>query len=313
MSIKINDPVFGTHIIKEPVLCELIKTKSMKRLENISNNGAPEKYYYKNQFSRLEHSLGCLILSEIFNANLEEKVACLLHDINHTAFSHIYDILIENHEEDYQDKTFFEFLNNTQEIKDIFEKYKININNFKNFEKFKLLDKSKPQVCIDRLEYCLREFYYITKNKNYIKNIIFNIKITENDEIIFKTKSAAKDFAESYLYLFLNRWNKPRNIEKQIFFANILKIAISKDIIKYKDFKKDDIFIIEKLESTNDTEIQNKLKKLKEDTFIIENKKKKKLRYVNPKYIYENNNIIDLISTDHNYRNKINNIMKDYE
>ena len=311
--IKINDIVFGEHIIKEPVLCELIKTKAMKRLKNISSNGIPPKYYYKNQFSRLEHSLGCLILSELFNASLEEKIACLLHDVNHTAFSHIYDGILNNIEEDYQDKTFFDFLNNTTEIKDIFQKYKIDINNFKNFEKFRLLDRPKPQTCIDRLDYCLREFYNIKRNKDYIKNILFNIKITDNKEIIFKNKSAAKDFAEAYLYLFLNRWNEPRNIEKQIFFADILTNAISKNIISHDDFKKDDIYVLDKIENCKDKNIENQLKELKENTFVIKNLKKKKLRYVNPKYLDENNNILDLISTDYNYKNRIDNILKEYE
>ena len=76
--MKINDAVYGEEEINESVLVDLIISKSVQRLKEISQFGMPDEYYYKKGFSRYEHSLGVMILLRRLNASLEEQIAGLL-------------------------------------------------------------------------------------------------------------------------------------------------------------------------------------------------------------------------------------------
>src|SRR5205823_3063390 len=51
--------------------------------------------------SRFEHSVGVMGLLALLGAPLEERVAGLLHDVPHTAFSHTVDVLFPNEEHNY--------------------------------------------------------------------------------------------------------------------------------------------------------------------------------------------------------------------
>ncbi len=87
----INDAIYGKYKINEPVLVELIKSRPMQRLKKIAQLGIPDRFYHIRGFSRFEHSLGVMLLLRKLNASLEEQAAGLLHDVSHTAFSHVVD------------------------------------------------------------------------------------------------------------------------------------------------------------------------------------------------------------------------------
>ena len=102
--MKINDLVYGEEEIGEQVLIELINSSAIQRLKEISQFGLPEEYHHRKVFSRYAHSVGVLILLRRLGADLDEQIAGLLHDVSHTAFSHVIDWVLENSEENYQDK-----------------------------------------------------------------------------------------------------------------------------------------------------------------------------------------------------------------
>lgn len=107
----VEDSVFGKFEVKEPVLIELLNSKAMQRLKMISQVGIPDKYYSYGCGSRYEHSLGVLFLLKKLDASLEEQVAGLLHDVSHTAFSHVADWVFGTKEnENYQDDNHLDVL-----------------------------------------------------------------------------------------------------------------------------------------------------------------------------------------------------------
>ncbi|MFA5745415.1 MAG: hypothetical protein WCX82_02180 [archaeon] len=71
--IEINDPVYGKHIIKEPILIDLINSKAMQRIGRIGNKGFP-KDLSDIYFTRLEHSLGVLIILDYVKQKLKKKL-----------------------------------------------------------------------------------------------------------------------------------------------------------------------------------------------------------------------------------------------
>ena len=155
--MKIIDIVYGKEEINEPILIELINSAPIQRLKGVSQFGIPDEYYHKKGFSRFEHSIGVLILLRRLNAKLEEQVAGLLHDVSHTAFSHLIDWVIgDPSKEDYQDKTLLKTLEET-EISQILKKYGFSPKKIAGIEKFFLLEQRAPNLCADRVDYTLRE------------------------------------------------------------------------------------------------------------------------------------------------------------
>ena len=103
--ILIHDRVYGKIEIEEPVLIELINSKPVQRLRKIEQFGIPSEWHCFPGFKRFEHSVGVLILLIKLNAPLKEQIAGLLHDVSHTAFSHVVDWVFgaTTTNEDYQD------------------------------------------------------------------------------------------------------------------------------------------------------------------------------------------------------------------
>jgi HD superfamily phosphohydrolase len=306
--IEINDPVYGKHIIKEPILVDLINSKTFQRLGKIGNKGFP-KDLSDLYFTRLEHSLGVLIILELVGAKLEEKIAGLLHDINHAAFSHTYDILKGDLNEDHQDNNFFSFLKNNKEINDIFKKYNINLNILEDLERYTLLELPAPDTCADRLDYSIREYYYRTKEPDFIKNIFSNLTVIDN-KLIFKNKESAKSFASAYMYVVINDFNNPIKVEKKFIFIDLLKRALDINLISLSDFLETEEVIENKIYSSNDEFIVKTLKQLRNNEIIINTPRYVKKRYIDPRYLNENKEIIKLTESDKEFKEKIENYLK---
>ena len=91
---KINDELYGEYYIDD-VIYEIMETKVFKRLENIYQSGGGYLVNKSWNVTRQEHSIGTMILSLKFNGSLEEQIKALLHDISHTAFSHVIDYILK--------------------------------------------------------------------------------------------------------------------------------------------------------------------------------------------------------------------------
>ena len=156
--MTINDPIYGKFKITEPVLIELIEAPSMQRLKKISQLGLPDRYYHRKGFSRFDHSIGVLLALRQLKADLEEQVAGLLHDVSHTAFSHLVDWVIgDPTKEDFQDKNHLSYLKKS-EIPKILSEAGFDVKQIADHHRFKLLERDAPEMCADRLDYALREF-----------------------------------------------------------------------------------------------------------------------------------------------------------
>jgi HD superfamily phosphohydrolase len=285
--LTVKDKVYGTYKIIEPVILELINTKSVQRLKYIRQQGLPKEWHYGVEFSRYEHSIGVYILLDKLNASLDEKIAGLLHDVSHMAFSHLYDYLIDNKAESYGDNIFFEFLNKDKELKKILKKYNYTLEDIVDFSNFSLLERDAPDLCADRVDYTLRE-YVAFKHETNLTNGLINDFVVVDNEIIFKTKKSAKVFYDLYKYFAENHWGGITHMIRYNIFVDVLKKALELKMIKYSDFFKTDDYIINIIKKSKDKLITDNIKKLKskkievlDDGSYFTGKK----RFVNPKYL----------------------------
>ena len=160
--MRIEDPIYGKTKIKESVLIDILNSNEVLRLHDINQFGVPQKWYGNDlrNFSRYSHSVGVFVLLRKLNASLEEQVAGLTHDVSHRVFSHVSDWVLGNEKnEDSQDKSHKKFLYNSS-LKRIIERHSFNIERIADHQSFSLLEREIPELCADRIDYCLRELYY---------------------------------------------------------------------------------------------------------------------------------------------------------
>lgn len=306
----INHKIYGRHVITESVLIELIKSKSLQRLKEIDNNG-PRVYHYSSpgRFSRYNHSIGVMLLLRKFNASLEEQIAGLLHDISHTAFSHVADFVFERREQhDYQDSKLAQAFK-IQGINKILKKYKINPRKILNEKNFPLLERTLPALCADRIDYTLQDALGKKLYKIDRKLFLENLAVYKN-QFVFKDKIWAKRFGLIYLKLNQNSWCCPLQVAIYQITADAINLALGGKIITKKDLFTTDKFLMKKLKTSKNPEIIGKIKSLKNlEVKIVKEKNadicvKSKIRIVDPPFI-KNNKLVRLASADKNYKKKI--------
>lgn len=283
----INDKVYGDEEINEEVLIELINSEALQRLKGVSQQGLPQDYYHRIVFSRFDHSMGALILLRRLGANIEEQIAGLLHDISHTAFSHVVDwVLGDPTKEDYQDNNHINIIKNS-DVSKILEKYGFDYKKIADIESYSLLEKPAPSLCVDRFDYTIRELKDLGEDE--LVDLCVNNLININGQMVFKTKESAEMFANAYLKLQKEHWAGNEARARYYILADALKKAIDNNLITKEDLMKTDQFIMDILEDSNHNQILEKVNMLKNGFKIEESEEgielKKKFRYIDPEVL----------------------------
>ena len=244
-----KDKIYGEIDITEPVILDLINSLSMERLKGVSQHGHYEPYFPKTDFSRFEHSLGVFILLKKYGAPILEQIAGLLHDVSHTAFSHVADYVFHDGSgkyQNFQDEELEGFIGNS-EIPGILQKYGINYREVLDDSKHPLKEKELPDLCADRIDYFLREAKNLKKaSQEEVDEFLGNFMIVDGFWV-FRDRALAKKYA--YLFLDVNNsfW---ANLETGVMFktmGELLKYAVEKKIIIREDFFRTDREVWDKI------------------------------------------------------------------
>ncbi len=196
--MKINDRVYGEVEITEPVLLEIIEGRTMQRLKDIMQYGYMRAQFPEAILTRFEHSVGVCLLLKRYNASIEEKIAGLIHDVSHSAFSHCIDYVLDEGSEkthNHQDNIFDDFVKNS-EIPKILEKHGFDVDFILDDGNFPLKEKELPDLCADRIDYTLRDgSTYGYLNKENADYILSNL-LAEDNVWVFNDFDSAKKYAE---------------------------------------------------------------------------------------------------------------------
>ncbi|MFB7139208.1 HD domain-containing protein [Gottfriedia sp. NPDC056225] len=265
----LNDEFYGQYKIDQ-VLVELINTKPIQRLKNIHQAGAT--YLVDNRFNgtRYDHSIGVMLLIKRLGGSVEEQIAGLLHDVSHTAFSHVIDFVFDINEENYHE-TIFEKVILNSEIPSILQKYAIDIQVIFDIDRWELLEKELPKLCADRIDYTLRDMYhYFGTPKNEIEAFL-NSLIIVNGEICVNSIEMAEWFTEIYYKLAIDYFLGPISIYSYDSLAKIIKLALNKAVISLDDLLLDDMQFIKLIQGSNDREILALINRLNAKVELEEN------------------------------------------
>ena len=288
--MKIQDAVYGEFDINESILIELIQSKVLSRLEGISQYGIPDKYYFKENFNRFEHSIGVMILLRKLGAGIEEQLAGLIHDISQFSFSHISDwVFADGHKgnESYHDTLHDSFVSKT-EIPEILSSHGFSIKRLLDESNFPLLENNLPDICADRIDYSLRELSHDGDTK-LVAQILQGIK-SKNKKIYFNDKKSALLFSNAFLNLQTTHWASVKAVTSYSLFSRAFKIAVTYGLIEHDDFwNKSEDELIKILLKSGNKEILSTLSRLENGQLDDKTGERvyKKFRYVDPFVITE--------------------------
>ena len=259
--MEVQDPVYGTHQIEEEVLIDLINSEPVQRLKEVHQAG-PSPFFIEDKpyTTRYEHSLGVLILLRKFDASLEEQIAGLLHDVPHTAFSHVADFVFENEGHDYHERFLDEIIYDS-EIPGILEREGLDIGYILEEDNFGLLERELPKLCADRLDYSMRD---LKSHKNYdMEKFVEGLEV-KNGEFVFQDFELAKEFGLKFIELDSTVYASPLEVSIYEIFADIIRKALELNEITEEDLFTTDRELMDKLRAIECEEIQMKFQLLDE-------------------------------------------------
>ncbi|CAM4127601.1 hypothetical protein BAQ48_13475 [Bacillus luti] len=283
----ISDVLYGEFEIDQ-VLEELIVSKPVQRLKGIHQNGASYLMNEKWNVTRLDHSVGTMLLIKKLGGSVEEQIAGLLHDVSHTAFSHVIDYVFDNDNESYHEEIFSSVVKNS-EIPAILAKHGYNYEDILlDDSKWTLLERSAPELCADRVDYTLRDMYtygYISLEEvhSFLEDVI-----EVDGKMVLQNIEIAEWFTKTYYKEVIDFFMKPMNIYGNDMLAKTLKLALHKKVIHADDFLLEDDELIVKLQRCNDPEVEDLLRKIHPNVAVKEDRndydlyQKNKVRLIDP-------------------------------
>ena len=153
----ISDAVFGTVTIHDPIILDLLASPALQRLKGVMQHGITGLIGMTAPISRYEHSVGVMLCVRRFGASLEEQIAALLHDVSHTAFSHVIDYVFDDHDgQGYHDREKEAYVSRTT-LPAILDAHGYSWEPLLDETIFSLLEQPSPALCADRLDYFLRD------------------------------------------------------------------------------------------------------------------------------------------------------------
>lgn len=286
----IHDLIYGSFDVTEPVLLELLEDPTVKRVAGVMQGGTTPQLWGWPDFSRLEHCVGAMLLVRHLGGSLEEQVAALLHDVPHTAFSHVIDVVFNNHtlqnfHEEVKEELFAKSM-----IPTILKKYGFKLSDILDESRYGLLERASPMLCADRVDYALRIIPYYFNDLHLARRLASHLTAFEG-QVVFDSGEPASLFARSFLRFARDVIAGLDNMASYEVLAETIKYALEERYLRRDDLFSTDELVMEKLLAIKDEFVQLRLQLLKPGFTVIEDANgfnymtKTKTRWVNPPFL----------------------------
>lgn len=312
MELLYSDPVQRLAMIEQLVLPKGIATR-------------PET----TDFTRFEHSVGCMLLTRKLCGSSEQQIRALMHDISQTAFSHLGDWLEQgmdgddNHHDSVQKEYMLKF-----GIDNILAAHGFDFDDVFDPAIQDFVERPSPDLCIDRVDYSLREFARWTCPDD-VAGLIDELRV-QDDMIVFTNQASARLFSDSYQKLFWRHWAEYDHAIRETIFFSAIKQSIEEGVISKEDMYSVDQAIMVKMKLWGSEKVQDLLylasmteldfgiikgtqDALRVDDFADDNEhlymqtRPFKPRYVDPSFIDDDGSrlVLSWIDGDHRASNEI--------
>ena len=273
-----TDPVYGTIDITEPVLLDLLQTQAVQRLHGVLQHGVSALVGVTVPTSRFEHSMGAMLLVRRLGASLQEQIAALLHDVSHTAFSHVIDYVFDGHDtQGYHEEKKIEYVSST-DIPEMLAKHSYNWLDFMDEEHFTLLEQQSPHLCADRLDYFLRDARDLgLASDPEVAAALENLRAYEG-KIITTDFDSANWLGYTFIAADQASWANFREVGLYELTAQAIRRALEIGVLTEADLWGTDQPAWEKLQDAADPQLQYHLQRVNRETRFLWDEKNPEFR-----------------------------------
>jgi uncharacterized protein len=261
---QIVETFYGPVEVEEEVLLDLLESAPMQRLKGVHQYGVAYYTTHREEYTRYDHSLGVFAILRLKGASLEEQIAGLLHDVSHTAFSHVGDWMFNfiASKDSYQD-SIHEWFFHRYGIDNILARYGLKTTQVLHKSgRFPALEQDLPNLCADRIDYNLQGAYFrdgfLTKQE--IQEILEDLQFDGQNWISTKLQSMKK-LTRFSLMMTRECWGSAANYIMSRWLSEVLLRGWEKNFISSEDvhFGTDDV-LWQKLNGFDDAYIQDRMR-----------------------------------------------------
>lgn len=301
-----NDPIYGLTAIDEPVLQDLIQSQAVQRLHGVLQHGITGLIGLTEPITRFEHSLGAMLIVRRLGGSLREQIAALLHDVSHTAFSHVIDhVLGSPNEQSYHDEMKEAYMAKT-DLPQILAQHAYNWADFVDEAAFLLLEQPAPRLCADRIDYFLRDCQGLGLATQADIDRAVAALLVADGRIALNDLDVARWFGDTYMQADDASWANFREVGLYELTAQAIRQGLAAGAIVQDDFWQTDDVLWQKLQAHDDAYLQELLALVSVETqfewdkanpaFIVQTK----LRAIDPD-VWHEGGLRPLSSLDPNF------------
>ncbi|MBA4376484.1 MAG: hypothetical protein C0401_09980 [Anaerolinea sp.] len=289
--MRYTDRIYGSVEIDNLVLLALLDSKAVKRIQGVLQHGISGLVGITRPTSRFEHSVGVMLLVRLYGGSLEEQIAALLHDVSHTALSHVIDFVFDsNNSQNYHERVKAQYMGST-DLPAILDQYGYDWHDFIDEERYLLLEQPLPDLCADRLDYFLRDSIDLKLATSAEATLFLQHLKVHEGQFVVDNLDTARWLAYKYMAADEMSWANPREVGLSEFTARAIRLAVQSGVITEDDFWGTDQQLWQKLCAANNPELKEQLRFASSETqFVLDDSAptflvSTKLRAVDPKVL----------------------------
>ena len=302
--MNIFDPIYGHWTLHEPVLHDLLMSVAVQRLQGVLQHGITGLVGITEPISRYDHSLGALLLVRRLGGSLAEQIAALLHDVSHTAFSHVIDYVFDDHDgQSYHDEKKEWYVAQT-DLPAILQHHGFDWQELVDETRFSLLEQPSPRLCADRLDYFLRDAGPLgLATAAEIAAALADLVVV-NGRIAAQTIATARWLGETFMAADDASWSNFREVGLYELTARAIRRGLDVGEIGEADLWETDEVLWQKLHAANDLVLQELLAQVSPATQFVWDEVaptfwvSTKLRAIDPDVVGENGRLFPLSTLD---------------
>ena len=256
-----TDRVYGEVAIDDPAILELIARPTFQRLRGIRQAGPSGIAYPFKDVTRFEHSLGVYTLLGRLGASATERLAGLLHDLSHTAFSHAVDFVFASDEQDHHEGLKPVFLRRPDMVAALARLGHIP-DDFFDDTIFPLLEQPLPRLCADRLDYFFRDSLACRVMTPDVVSRLLDGLVVADGVIAFRDETLARLAVSRFAEMNRDWWASPGESFIYNEFADALREALASGSLTEADLLGDDAHALACLRSARSPLIDAKLDRI---------------------------------------------------
>jgi len=264
-----NDTIYGSIEITESILLDLIQSKAMTRLKGVLQHGISGLIGITSAITRFDHSMGAMLLVRRLGGSLDEQIAALLHDVSHTAFSHVIDYVYNDHDgQSYHDRMKADYVAQT-DVPHILARHGYDWTDFLHEEAFTLLEQPAPRLCADRIDYFLRDSSGLGLAADDDIAAVLRDFVVENGRIATTNIDIARWLGYTFIKADDSSWANFFEVGIYELTAQALRTGLQVGAITEADFWRTDEPVWRKLNAYPDPNLQRQLALVSPQTEIV--------------------------------------------